>query len=733
VKPKLLIIELWGVGDLVVATPFLRAACEKFEVTLVAKPYALDLQPRFWPDVQVLPFVAPWTAFTGKYRLWRWPWLAFGRLGRRLIAKRFDVGLSARWDPRDHFLLFMAGARKRLGFPRLGSQVFLNHALTSPHPDAHRYEYWRTVAAALELELPVREAIPLPPAPQGYILLHTGAAQSVRVWPLERFRNLARRLRERGLVVQIACDSDQQGWWLAMGELGVAAPKTITELMALTDRAGLFIGNDSGPGHLAAFAGTPTFSIFGPQLPERFSPLHPASEWIEGWECPHRPCSDYCHFPLARCLWDLSEESVWARVEKFVARHAEGLAAIETPTRAPARVTARTARPLKLLQVFNRYLMPGGEENSVARIAAHLELAGHEVTRYWRASAEWTATGSPSKLRQLFLTLNNPAALEQLREIHEKVRPDAWICHNLVPVISFGAYRLARELGVPIIHWLHNYRPVSPSGALRAGNRTLEPNDPFLVWKEIWSGSWRGRFLTTWLALGYRRVKRRGDFDAVKAWIAVSDEMKRTFEAAGFPNERLHVLHHSWDIQPPVGTGKDEGYFLFLGRMIEDKGVKFLIELWQRPEFQGVPLVMAGQGPLADYYRHRTPPNIRWIGFVRGAEKRRLVAGCRAVLFPCLWTEPLSTVVYEAYEQGRPVLASNLGGLKDLISDGQTGRLLKPGDTETWSKVLQQFIRDPEMSRAMGERGLRWLNEHISPAAWNQQFDEIISKTLKKS
>jgi glycosyltransferase involved in cell wall biosynthesis len=92
----------------------------------------------------------------------------------------------------------------------------------------------------------------------------------------------------------------------------------------------------------------------------------------------------------------------------------------------------------------------------------------------------------------------------------------------------------------------------------------------------------------------------------------------------------------------------------------------------------------------------------------------------------------LSTVVYEAYEQGRPVLASNLGGLKDLISDGQTGRLLKPGDSETWSNVLQQFIRDPEMSRAMGERGLHWLNEHISPAAWNQQFDEIISKTLKK-
>ena len=729
-KPKLLIIELWGLGDLVIATPFLRAASGKYDVTLVAKPYAHDLQARLWPGVRVRPFVAPWTAFKGKYRLWRWPWRGMYRLGKALIAERFDVGLSARWDPRDHFLLMMTGARARLGFPRLRSEIFLTRGLDQPDPLGHRYEHWRALAGALGLELPLREAIPFPAAKGGHILMHTGAAQPVRVWPLERFRNLTRRLREAGFTVQVVCDSDQQGWWLAMGELNVAAPQTIAELATLMDRSVLFIGNDSGPGHLAAFSGAPTFTIFGPQLPERFAPLHRASEWVEGWNCPYRPCSDYCHFALARCLWDLSEEAVWARIEKFVGRHASELLTVEPAARTSARIAGRTTRPLRLLQVFNRYLMPGGEENSVARIAGHLELAGHEVTRYWRASAEWMFPDAPSKLRQLFLTWNNPTALAQLREIHEKIQPDAWVFHNVVPVISLGAYRMALELGVPVIHWLHNYRPVSPSGALRARNRTLEPDDPFLVWKEIWSGSWRGRFLTAWLALGYKKTKLRGDFDAVKAWIAVSDDMKRTFEGAGFSSSKVHVLRHSWDISPPVSNEPDGGYFLFLGRMVEEKGVKFLVEMWERPEFRNVPLVMAGQGPLADFYRSRTSGNIRWIGFVRGAEKRRLVAGCRAVLFPCLWTEPLSTVVYEAYEQGRPVLASNLGGLKDLITDGQTGRLLKPGDTGVWTQVLQQFIRDPEMSRIMGARGLHWLNEHVSPAAWNRQFDEIMAKTL---
>src|SRR5215510_7401884 len=84
VKPKLLVVELWGMGDLVIATPFLQAASEKYEVTLIAKPYARDLQARFWQDVKVVSFVAPWTAFERKYYLLSWPWREMFRLRRRL-------------------------------------------------------------------------------------------------------------------------------------------------------------------------------------------------------------------------------------------------------------------------------------------------------------------------------------------------------------------------------------------------------------------------------------------------------------------------------------------------------------------------------------------------------------------------------------------------------------------------------------------------------------------------
>lgn len=322
-KPRLLIIELWGLGDLVIGTTFLRAATEKYDVTVIAKPYAKELQAKFWPGVRVLPFVAPWTAFQRKYRLLHWPWQEMFRLGRMVRGNRFDVALSARWDPRDHFLLALAGAKKRLGFPRIGSRVFLTDSLVRSDPAAHRYESWRALGKAIGLDLPPRDQIPLQfgiSKQEHQILIHTGAAQRVRVWPLENFQKLAVRLRQKHYRVQIACDPNQRDWWLRNGEPDVSTPRTVEELIGLVGRSRAFIGNDSGPGHLAAFAGVPTFTIFGPQVPEWFAPLHPDARWVDGKACPYKPCSDYCRFAEPICLTGWTEPEIWTHIEPFVAK-----------------------------------------------------------------------------------------------------------------------------------------------------------------------------------------------------------------------------------------------------------------------------------------------------------------------------------------------------------------------------------------------------------------------------
>jgi len=402
----------------------------------------------------------------------------------------------------------------------------------------------------------------------------------------------------------------------------------------------------------------------------------------------------------------------------------------------PGTHSLRTQRPLKFIQVFNRYLQVAGEENSVARIARHLEAAGHEVHRFWRASAEWQEAGAPSRLRQPLLMFYNRPVLESLRQLHEQVQPHAWILHNVIPVVSLGVYGLARALGVPVIQWLHNYRPISPSGTLWAGQHALDPAKRWIAWRETFAGSWRGMIPTAWLAYGYYRLRRRGDFACVRAWVAVSEEMRGLFLRGGWNPEHIFTLHHSWDIQPPAAPESSDAarcYFVFLGRMAETKGVRFLIDLWKEPALREVELVMAGEGPLARPLRRVSPPNVRWVGFVSGEAKRRLIAGCRAVLFPCQWAEPLSTVAYEAYEQARPILCSRLGGMKELIQDGVTGRLLPATDRRAWIEAVRTLIDEAAQSDRMGHEGRRWLETHVSPAAWIHQFDHILERALPEA
>ena len=322
-KPRLLIVELWGMGDLIIATPFIRAAAERYAVTVAAKPFARELQPHFWPGVEVKTFVAPWTAFKGKYRLWRWPWLQGWRLINELRRQQFDVALSARWDPRDHVFIALIGARRRLGFSRLRSGVLLTTPVTRPDPRDHRYAYWRKLSDALDLQLPSRNNVANPRRKVGHaVLVHTGAGQAIRVWPLERYWRLIQQLRSQDHEVVVACDPDQRAWWREV-EPAVCVPTTINELLQLIEQAKAFVGNDSGPGHLAAFCGVPTFTIFGPQLHEWFAPMNPHSEWVEGEACPYKPCSDYCKFDQPICITRLSEELVMGRVKYFLEHQLE--------------------------------------------------------------------------------------------------------------------------------------------------------------------------------------------------------------------------------------------------------------------------------------------------------------------------------------------------------------------------------------------------------------------------
>src|SRR6478609_8425297 len=157
-KPKLLVFELWRVGDLAIATPFIQSALKQFDVTVLAQSVARTFQQRFWPEAKLVELTVPWTAFYGKYRLHQWPWPKLSKVVTQLRRERFDAAVSARWDIREHLLLRLTGARDRLGYPNRGSRALLTQPLQRLDRLAHRYEDWWVPAQTLGLDLPARRA-----------------------------------------------------------------------------------------------------------------------------------------------------------------------------------------------------------------------------------------------------------------------------------------------------------------------------------------------------------------------------------------------------------------------------------------------------------------------------------------------------------------------------------------------------------------------------------------------
>jgi ADP-heptose:LPS heptosyltransferase len=299
-QPRLLVLELWGLGDLALAVPFLRAASQHCRVSLLAKPHAESLVQRFCPQVELIPFTAPWTAFQGKYRLHRWPWRQLLSVLSELYQRNFTTAVSARPDPRDHALMAMAGITLRAGFPRAGSSLLLTDRLDRP-TDPHRAAHWS--ALANHFGWPVTVVEPTQASGNKHLVIHTGAAQPTRQWGADKFAQLATRLRT-------------QGWRVTILDEHTGDLSELLQTLATADR---FIGNDSGPGHLAALLGVPTFSVFGAQLAANFHPIHPQAAWLDGAPCIYKPCQDACRFGSPHCIRDLTLDQVWTRVTDWLA------------------------------------------------------------------------------------------------------------------------------------------------------------------------------------------------------------------------------------------------------------------------------------------------------------------------------------------------------------------------------------------------------------------------------
>jgi glycosyltransferase involved in cell wall biosynthesis len=160
---------------------------------------------------------------------------------------------------------------------------------------------------------------------------------------------------------------------------------------------------------------------------------------------------------------------------------------------------------------------------------------------------------------------------------------------------------------------------------------------------------------------------------------ALSHASSLTFPRRG----QLPPIHHGIDVASYPFRERSEGYLLFVGRIVPEKGVEYAVEIARRA---GRDLVIAGvvQQKAADYGERivgmADGKRIRYVGEAGPEDKRRLMGGAAALLFPIVWDEPFGLVVIEAFACGTPVLAFANASAPELVQPGETGYLAEAGE-----------------------------------------------------
>lgn len=387
-----------------------------------------------------------------------------------------------------------------------------------------------------------------------------------------------------------------------------------------------------------------------------------------------------------------------------------------------------------ILQVFNHYRQPGGESVSVERIGKMLHQR-HEVHMCEFNSHEWTGHGAPPIYQQALHLFYHAEGRKRFEQAVADCGADLAVLHNIYPVGSPAIYKAALDLKLPLIQFLHNYRPFSVGGTLFSKQHGIftEPLRGSYM-REVREGAWmESRSRSLMMALLLKMLHRSGWLESVRVWVSISDFMRdKLIEAGAVRPERIVTLRHAWDALPQAPERQDAGYYLFMGRLIHEKGLLPLLAAWdilrERLGRDTPSLHVAGEGPLAALLteRARSNPYICALGHIGGGTKSEQLTRCRAVIVPSIWWEPLGLVVYEAYDHAKPVLAARAGGLAETVLPGQTGLVHEPGSVdEIVRDVLDMQAMSSTERASMGAKGRHWLRQETEPGRWVMKFEQI--------
>lgn len=375
---------------------------------------------------------------------------------------------------------------------------------------------------------------------------------------------------------------------------------------------------------------------------------------------------------------------------------------------------------LRVMVVHNRYRseQPSGEDRVVDQESALLRDAGVDVERFLRHSDDIAGMSFPAKAAVPLRVPWNPRARQELARELRASRPDVVHIHCTFPLLSPSVLAACSDVGVPAVATLHNYTQVCAPGTFYRDGRICTDCAGGSALPAVRHGCYRGSPLATVpVAVGLAANRTRW-WTGVSRFLCISRSQRDLLVQAGLPAARMAV-HHNIVPDPGVRRRGLGEHVLYLGRLTEEKGLRTLMAAWERLPDPALPLVVAGSGPMqhevAAWAAGRA--DVRFLGLQQRSACVELLSRAAAVVAPSVWLETFGLVVVEAMAAGVPVVASAHGAFVELVDDGVTGLLSRPGDAAALADRLSEVVRDATRNRAMGMAARARYDRDFVPAA----------------
>ena len=332
-------------------------------------------------------------------------------------------------------------------------------------------------------------------------------------------------------------------------------------------------------------------------------------------------------------------------------------------------------------------------------------------------------------------TIWNYEAASKLKKLIEDTKPDAIYILHEINHLSTSIIKVAHNKNIRVIHRISDFFMFCAKSDFLCGDEICEACLYGNYSKAIKNKCVKNSKLGTLLRIiAMKLYTQNRIFDKVDHYITTCNFTKNVLIRGGIAENKITCVPtfiNTENIQPEYEHDK---YFLFLGRMAHQKGTIYAIEAMNFLKTTDYVLKITGEitNSIEDQkiwnyiVKNKLQKKIVFTGFKHGEELDQLINRSTCVVCPAIWYENMPNTVIESYAHGKPVVASNIGSLAEIVKDGKTGFLFEPKSSKEMSEKLRLFIENPFLSKTLGLNSRKECEKEYSLDTHMDKILEII-------